>query len=218
MTTSHELLPNARIKHRVDPNVPSEDVAATVRDLVQAGKVKHFGLSEAGAETIRRAHAVQPVAAMQSEYSLWSRDPETDVLPACQELGIGFVPCRRASPPRTCAAGFRGSPLRRARRISRSSICLDGSRAARAPHRRRSRSHGSWPRSHGSSRFPGPESVRGWRRTSRPPRGERSAGDQPCVVTAANPRAARHGTRSVPVAQNVVATVFIASHLPFTRW
>jgi aryl-alcohol dehydrogenase-like predicted oxidoreductase len=79
-------------QHRVDPNVPIEDVAGAVRDLIQAGKVKHFGLSEAGVQTIRRAHAVQPVTAIQSEYSLWWRTPEQEVLPACEELGIGFVP------------------------------------------------------------------------------------------------------------------------------
>jgi aryl-alcohol dehydrogenase-like predicted oxidoreductase len=79
-------------QHRVDLDVPIEDVAGTVKDLIQEGKVKYFGLSEAGAKTIRRAHAVQPVAAVQSEYSLWTRDPEADVLPTCEELGIGFVP------------------------------------------------------------------------------------------------------------------------------
>jgi aryl-alcohol dehydrogenase-like predicted oxidoreductase len=79
-------------QHRVDPNVPIEDVAGAVRELIQEGKVKHFGLSEASAATMRRAHAVQPVAALQSEYSLWARDPEAEVLPACEELGIGFVP------------------------------------------------------------------------------------------------------------------------------
>lgn len=79
-------------QHRVDPKVPSEDVAGAVKDLIRAGKVKHFGLSEAGADTIRRAHAVQPVTAVQSEYSIWTRDPEPEVLPTCQELGIGFVP------------------------------------------------------------------------------------------------------------------------------
>jgi aryl-alcohol dehydrogenase-like predicted oxidoreductase len=79
-------------QHRVDPDVPIEDVAGAVKDLIQAGKVKHFGLSEAGADTIRRAHAVQPVAAVQSEYSIWTRDPEPKVLPTCKELGIGFVP------------------------------------------------------------------------------------------------------------------------------
>jgi aryl-alcohol dehydrogenase-like predicted oxidoreductase len=79
-------------QHRVDPNVPIEDVAGAVKDLVQQGKVKHFGLSEAGAKTIRRAHAVQPVTAVQSEHSLWTRGPEAEVLPTLEELGIGFVP------------------------------------------------------------------------------------------------------------------------------
>jgi aryl-alcohol dehydrogenase-like predicted oxidoreductase len=79
-------------QHRVDPNVPIEEVAETVRDLIREGKVKHFGLSEASAQTIRRAHAVQPVTAVQSEYSLWTRDPEAEVLPTCEALGIGFVP------------------------------------------------------------------------------------------------------------------------------
>jgi len=78
-------------QHRVDPNVPIEEVAGAVKDLIQAGKVRHFGLSEAGVPTIRRAHAVQPVAALQSEYSLWWREPEQEVLPALEELGIGFV-------------------------------------------------------------------------------------------------------------------------------
>jgi aryl-alcohol dehydrogenase-like predicted oxidoreductase len=79
-------------QHRVDPDVPIEDVAGAVKDLIQQGKVKHFGLSEAGAKTIRRAHAVQPVTAVQSEYSLWWRAPEAEVLPTLEELGIGFVP------------------------------------------------------------------------------------------------------------------------------
>jgi aryl-alcohol dehydrogenase-like predicted oxidoreductase len=79
-------------QHRVDPNIPIEDVAGAVKDLIQKGKVKHFGLSEASAKTIRRAHAVHPVTAVQSEYSLWTRDPEAEVLPVCEELGIGFVP------------------------------------------------------------------------------------------------------------------------------
>jgi aryl-alcohol dehydrogenase-like predicted oxidoreductase len=79
-------------QHRVDPDVPIEDVAGAVKDLIQEGKVKHFGLSEAGVQTIRRAHAVQPVAALQSEYSLWWREPEAEVLPTLEELGIGFVP------------------------------------------------------------------------------------------------------------------------------
>src|SRR5947207_12581452 len=79
-------------QHRVDPNVPIEDVAGAVQELIQAGKVKHFGLSEAGVQTIRRAHAVQPVTALQSEYSLWWREPEAEILPTLEELGIGFVP------------------------------------------------------------------------------------------------------------------------------
>jgi aryl-alcohol dehydrogenase-like predicted oxidoreductase len=79
-------------QHRVDPNVPIEDVAGAVKDLIQDGKVKHFGLSEAGVQTIRRAHAVQPVTALQSEYSLWWREPEQEILPTLEELGIGFVP------------------------------------------------------------------------------------------------------------------------------
>lgn len=79
-------------QHRVDPNVPIEDVAGAVKDLIQEGKVKHFGLSEAGVQVIRRAHAVQPVTAMQSEYSLWWREPEDEIIPTLEELGIGFVP------------------------------------------------------------------------------------------------------------------------------
>lgn len=79
-------------QHRVDPSVPMEEVAGTVGDLIRQGKVRHFGLSEAGAESIRRAHAVQPVAAVQSEYSLWWRAPESEILPLCEKLGIGFVP------------------------------------------------------------------------------------------------------------------------------
>ncbi|MBD0277596.1 MAG: aldo/keto reductase, partial [Flavisolibacter sp.] len=79
-------------QHRVDPNVPIEEVAGTVKELIQQGKVKHFGLSEAGVQNIRRAHAVQPVTALQSEYSLWWREPEAEILPTLEELGIGFVP------------------------------------------------------------------------------------------------------------------------------
>jgi len=79
-------------QHRVDPDVPIEDVAGAVKDLIEQGKVKHFGLSEAGMQTLRRAHAVQPVTALQSEYSLWWRKPEEEILPTCEELGIGFVP------------------------------------------------------------------------------------------------------------------------------
>src|SRR5207245_10677455 len=79
-------------QHRVDPSVPIEEVAGTVKELIQGGKVNHFGLSEAGVQTIRRAHAVQPITALQSEYSLWTRTPEKEVIPTLEELGIGFVP------------------------------------------------------------------------------------------------------------------------------
>jgi aryl-alcohol dehydrogenase-like predicted oxidoreductase len=79
-------------QHRVDPEVPIEEVAGTMKDLIEEGKILHYGLSEAGAQTIRRAHAVHPVTALQSEYSIWTRDPEAEVLPVCEELGIGFVP------------------------------------------------------------------------------------------------------------------------------
>jgi len=79
-------------QHRVDPNVPIEEVAGVLKDLIQAGKIRHYGLSEAGADTIRRAHAIHPVAAVQNQYSIWTREPEEKVLPVCEELGIGFVP------------------------------------------------------------------------------------------------------------------------------
>ena len=98
-TVAEEALKRLRVdvidlfyQHRVDPDVPIEDVAGTVKDLIAEGKVKHFGLSEAGAKTIRRAHAVQSVTALQSEYSLWTREPEAEIIPALEELGIGFVP------------------------------------------------------------------------------------------------------------------------------
>ncbi|WP_233983122.1 aldo/keto reductase [Pectobacterium versatile] len=79
-------------QHRVDPNIPIEEVAGTLNDLIQEGKIRHYGLSEAGAETIRRAHVIHPVTAVQNQYSLWTREPETEVFPVCEELGIGFVP------------------------------------------------------------------------------------------------------------------------------
>ncbi|MDO5608871.1 MAG: aldo/keto reductase [Capnocytophaga sp.] len=79
-------------QHRVDPNVPIEDVAGTLKDLIAEGKIRHYGLSEANAQTVRRAHAVHPVTAVQNQYSIWTREPETEVIPACEELGIGFVP------------------------------------------------------------------------------------------------------------------------------
>ena len=112
-------------QHRVDPNVPIEDVAGTVKELIAAGKARHFGLSEAGVQTIRRAHAVQPVTAVQSEYSLWWREPEEAILPTLEELGIGFVPFsplgkgfltgtdRRVDGVRKLRFPQHGSPIRR---------------------------------------------------------------------------------------------------------
>ena len=97
-------------QHRVDPNVPIEDVAGAVKELIQQGKVKHFGLSEAGVQTIRRAHKVQPLTALQSEYSLWTRTPEKEVIPALEELGIGLVPY---SPSPRSRANTRCGPERR---------------------------------------------------------------------------------------------------------
>ena len=168
-------------QHRVDPNVPIEDVAGTVKELIAAGKVQHFGLSEAGVQTIRRAHAVQPVTALQSEYSLWWREPEEAILPTLEELGIGFVPFsplgqglpdredRRDHDLRELRLPQHGSPLRRGRaqgkpRLRRAARAT--SRSGRAPRRPRSRSPGSWPRSRGSSRSPAPPSCTASRRTS----------------------------------------------------
>ena len=147
-------------QHRVDPDVPIEDVAGTVKELIADGKVMHFGLSEAGAQTLRRAHAVQPVTALQSEYSLWARDPEAEVLPACEELGIGFVPWSPlgqgfltgtvtatttfAAP--TSAAGSPASPPERAKPTNPSSTSSARSPDATAQHPPRSRSPGSSPK------------------------------------------------------------------------
>ena len=160
-------------QHRVDPDVPIEDVAGAVKDLIQEGKVKHFGLSEAGVQTIRRAHAVQPVTALQSEYSLWWRRPEAEVLPTLEELGIGFVPVSPLGkgfltgkidentdvrqlrlpqhPPSLHAGGSEGEPGpgRSARRDRRNG------RRRRLP---RSRWPGCWPRSRGSCRSRAPRS------------------------------------------------------------
>ena len=168
-------------QHRVDPNVPIEDVAGTVKDLIREGKVRHFGLSEAGVQTIRRAHAVQPVTALQSEYSLWWREPEAEVLPTCEELGIGFVPFSPLGKgfltgkidentsfdqgrlpqhrPPLLTGGPQGEPG--AGRSAR----LDRGGARRRP-RRRSRSRGCWRRSRGSCRSRAPPSCIAWRRTS----------------------------------------------------
>jgi aryl-alcohol dehydrogenase-like predicted oxidoreductase len=159
-------------QHRVDPDVPIEDVAGAIKDLIAEGKVRHFGLSEAGAQTIRRAHAVQPVAAVQSEYSLWSRDPEAEVLPACEELGIGFVPWSPLgqgflTAKIETAAAFEASDVRSwfpalvprlGRPISQSSICSAVSPPAKMRRLPRSRSPGSSPRSHGSFLYRAPPS------------------------------------------------------------
>jgi aryl-alcohol dehydrogenase-like predicted oxidoreductase len=162
-------------QHRVDPDVPIEDVAGAVKDLIRAGKVKHFGLSEAGAQTIRRAHAVQPVTALQSEYSLWwTREPEAEVLPTLEELGIGFVPFSPLGkgfltgkidetttfdsdgfpqhPAALHAGGAQGEPG-----AGRSAARDRGSANRRRP--RRSRSPGCWRRSPGSSRSRAPPSC-----------------------------------------------------------
>ena len=135
-------------QHRVNPDVPIEEFAGAVKDLIEAGKVKHFGMSEAAAGTIRRAHAVQPVTAVQSEYSLWWRRPEEGVLDACEELGIGFVPfsplgkgfltgtvtaSTTSMPATTSAAPFRGSRRPRSSTIRPSSTCSSPSPSARAP-------------------------------------------------------------------------------------
>lgn len=142
-------------QHRVDPAVPIEDVAGAVKDLIRDGKVRHFGLSEAGVKTIRRAHAVQPVTALQNEYSLWTRKPEDEVLSTLEELGIGLVAYSplaknssrekstrpRPSTRRISAISFRGSRRRRGRLIRPWSYCLVTSPGGRGRRRRRS----LWP-------------------------------------------------------------------------
>ena len=169
-------------QHRVDPEVPIEDGAGAVKELIEAGKVQRFGMSEAAASTIRRAHAVQPVTAVQSEYSLWWRRPEEEVLPLLEELGIGFVPYSplgkgfltgtissdtsfdstdlRARIPRFAAEART--------RIRRSSTCSAGSPPPRAPPPARSRWPGCWRSGRGSSPSPEPPSGTAWRRMSAP--------------------------------------------------
>ena len=167
-------------QHRVDPDVPIEDVAGAVKELIQAGKVRHFGLSEAGVHTIRRAHAVQPLTALQSEYSLWTREPETEIIPALEELGIGFVPFSplgkgfltgkstpgRRSAARTSVGRFPASRLTPSRRIARSSTSCAGLVSATAPPPRRWLLRGCWRRSPGSCRCSERASWSGSRRTS----------------------------------------------------
>jgi aryl-alcohol dehydrogenase-like predicted oxidoreductase len=159
-------------QHRVDPNVPIEDVAGTVQQLIAEGKVRHFGLSEAGAQTIRRAHTVHPVTALQSEYSLWARDPEAEVLPVCAELGIGFVPWSplgqgfltgAVSPDSTFGADdvrsrFPASAPRHAPPTSPSSTWSARSRDGTTRPPPRSRSAGCSPSGRGSCPSPAPAS------------------------------------------------------------
>ena len=166
-------------QHRVDPEVPMEDVAGTVKELIAAGKVKHFGMSEAGPQSIRRAHAVQPVAALQSEYSLWTREPERDVMPVLEELGIGFVPFSplgkgflagridetTAFDPRTSVAAFPASQKRPGRRTARWSTVSPSSPSAKARPPPRSLWLGSSRRNPGSSPFRERGSSIGLRRT-----------------------------------------------------
>lgn len=166
-------------QHRVNPDVPIEDVAGAIRELIADGKVKHFGMSEAAAATIRRAHAVQPVTAVQSEYSLWWKRPEEEVLPACEELGIGFVPFSplgkgflngKINENTTFESTDIRSTIPRfaeeARQRTRSwSTCSATSRNPRTPRQLRARSAGCWPRSHGSYRSPAPAEWNASRKT-----------------------------------------------------
>ena len=167
-------------QHRVDPDVPMEDVAGTVKELIAEGKVRYFGLSEAGARSIRRAHAVQPVAALQSEYSLWTREPEAEIIPTLEELGIGLVPFSPlgkgfltgkidASTPLTAttsAARSRASRRKRARQTRRWSTSCGASANGTARRPRRSRSLGCSRRSRGSCRSSARVGSSGWRRIS----------------------------------------------------
>ena len=168
-------------QHRVDPNVPIEDVAGAVKELIQEGKVKHFGLSEARGKTIRRAHAVQPVTAVQSEYSLWTRALKKEVLPTLEELGIGFVPvqpvwARVSSRERSTrnttfdSSDFRNTLPRftpEARKANQALlICSAASENGRRRHPLRSRSPGCLPRSRGSFPSQAPRSWIAWTRTS----------------------------------------------------
>ena len=170
-------------QHRVDPDVPIEDVAGAVKDLIDVGKVKHFGMSEAAAGTIRRAHAVQPVTAVQSEYSLWWRRPEEEVLAACEELGIGFVPfsplgkgfltgtidaSTTFDASNDIRARFPGSHPKRYSTTKPSLTSWLASPTARVRHQLRSPWPGCWRRSRGSFPSRAPASCTGSRRTSAP--------------------------------------------------
>ena len=198
-------------QHRVDPDVPIEDVAGAVKDLIGEGKVRHFGLSEAGARTIRRANAVQPVAALQSEYSLWWREPEQELLPTLEELGIGFVPFSPLGRGFLTGAidektSFEPSDIRNVvprfteenRKANLAFVAWLKAFAERKRRRRReSRWPGCWPGSPGSSRFPGRRSCIGSRRTS----ARRRFSSRPTIFARSTTRRRRspsrvHGTRS----------------------
>ncbi len=169
-------------QHRIDPDVPIEDVAGAVKDLIQERKVKHFGLSEAGVQTIRRAHAVQSVTAVHSEYSLWWRRPEAEVLPHLEELGIGFVPYSPLgkgfltgkinehttfdSTVPTSATPSLALRQRLEKRIRRWLICLARSQNGNRGPLLRSRSPVCWPRSRGLCPSQAPASFLAWKRTS----------------------------------------------------
>jgi aryl-alcohol dehydrogenase-like predicted oxidoreductase len=167
-------------QHRVDPNTPIEATAGAVKDLIDAGKVKHFGLSEAGAKTIRRAHAVQPLTALQSEYSLFWREPEESVMPTLEELGIGFVPfsplgkgfltCKIDASTKFDSTDFRAVVPRFSEdnRKANQALVEVVTRFAeqRKPLLRKSLSHGCLPRNHGSFRFQAQPSSRDWKKTS----------------------------------------------------
>jgi aryl-alcohol dehydrogenase-like predicted oxidoreductase len=170
-------------QHRVDPQVPIEDVAAAVKNLIEAGKVLQFGLSEASADTIRRAHTVQPVAAVQSEYSLWARDPESEILPVCEELGIGFVPWSplgqgfftgRVSTDTAFGQGDIRGRFPRFTQENREANqplvdLLTGIAQQHHATPAQIASPGSSPRNHGSCPYPAPASSPGSRRTSQQP-------------------------------------------------
>jgi aryl-alcohol dehydrogenase-like predicted oxidoreductase len=169
-------------QHRVDPDVPIEEVAGAVKDLIKAGKVKHFGLSEAGVQTIRRAHAVQPVTALQSEYSLWWREPEAEVMPTLEELGIGFVPFsplgkgfltgKIDESTKFDSSDFRNSVPRftpEARKANQASICSVLWRNGRTQRPLKSPWRGCWRKSRGSSLFPAPRNCTGSMKTSEQP-------------------------------------------------
>ena len=197
-------------QHRVDPAVPIEDVAGAVGELVAEGKVRHFGMSEAGAATIRRAHAVHPVTALQSEYSLWTRRPEDEVLPVLEELGIGFVPFsplgrgfltgaidrRPRSTRATSAPGTPGSSTTRSSPTRRWWSSCAGSARAGGPLPLRSPWRGCWRRSRGSSRSPAPVGRTGCPRTWAPP----TSGSTPptCASSTRPPTASASWGRATP--------------------